>query len=194
MTVHHLVIYICSPTSYTKFFNDWVSFVTYVSWTCFGLHRSIFRSGLQAVFADLVCGNKRTTRHTQPLLSNGWMCRVVGWLTWGVKFVDDMLWTDVWTSYGTVLSLESQASRDIAPCRNISFLHSAHLIILEIWTSQKKGLSYAVVTDIISWAISCRNKIYCSKMSILRILCMSEQALKSSISHHPLLKIDTYIS
>ena len=28
---------------------------------------------LQAVFADLVCG----TRHVQPLLRNGWTCRVV---------------------------------------------------------------------------------------------------------------------
>ena len=32
---------------------------------------------LQAVFADLVCGNTRTTRHVQPLLRNGWTCRVV---------------------------------------------------------------------------------------------------------------------
>ena len=32
---------------------------------------------LQAVFADLVCGNTRTTRHVQPLLHNGWTCRVV---------------------------------------------------------------------------------------------------------------------
>ena len=32
---------------------------------------------LQAVFADLVCGNTRTTRYVQPLRSNGWTCRVV---------------------------------------------------------------------------------------------------------------------
>ena len=32
---------------------------------------------LQAVFADLVCGTTvRTTRHVQPLRSNGWTCRV----------------------------------------------------------------------------------------------------------------------
>ena len=47
--------------------NDWVLFSTYVSSTCFGHHRSIFRSVLQVVFADLVCGNTRTTRHVQPL-------------------------------------------------------------------------------------------------------------------------------
>jgi hypothetical protein len=40
---------------------------TYVSSTCFGPHRSIIRSVLQAVFADLVCGNTRTARHVQPL-------------------------------------------------------------------------------------------------------------------------------
>ena len=33
---------------------------------------------VQAVFADLVCGTTvRTTRHVQPLQSNGWTCRVV---------------------------------------------------------------------------------------------------------------------
>ena len=32
---------------------------------------------LQAVFADLVCGNTRTTQHVQPLRSNGWTCEVV---------------------------------------------------------------------------------------------------------------------
>ena len=32
---------------------------------------------LQAVCADLVCGNTRTTRNVQPLLRNGWTCRVV---------------------------------------------------------------------------------------------------------------------
>ena len=32
---------------------------------------------VQAVFAGLVCGNTRTTRHVQPLRSNGWTCRVV---------------------------------------------------------------------------------------------------------------------
>ena len=32
---------------------------------------------LQAVCTDLVCGNTRTTRHVQPLRSNGWTCRVV---------------------------------------------------------------------------------------------------------------------
>ena len=41
---------------------------------------------LQAVFADLVCGNTRTTRHVQSLrsckknflqLRNGWTCRIV---------------------------------------------------------------------------------------------------------------------
>ena len=48
----------------TRFFYDWVLFIIYVSSTCFGPHRSIFRSVcLQAVFADLVCGNTRTTRH-----------------------------------------------------------------------------------------------------------------------------------
>ena len=47
---------------------QWVSlFSTYVSSTCFGSHRSIIRSVLQAVFADLVCGNTHTTRHVQPL-------------------------------------------------------------------------------------------------------------------------------
>ena len=44
-------------------------FITYVSSTCFGPHRSIIRSALQAVFADLVCGNTSTTRHVQPLRS-----------------------------------------------------------------------------------------------------------------------------
>ena len=33
---------------------------------------------LQAVCADLLCGTTvRTIRHVQPLLRNGWMCRVV---------------------------------------------------------------------------------------------------------------------
>ena len=40
-------------------------FITYVSSTCFGPHRSIIRSVLQAVFAVLVCGNTRTTRHVE---------------------------------------------------------------------------------------------------------------------------------
>ena len=61
-------------------------FITYVSLTYFGPHRSIIRSVLQAVFAVLVCGNTRTTRHVQPLgicrkfflqLHNGWTCWVV---------------------------------------------------------------------------------------------------------------------
>ena len=43
-------------------------FITYVSSTRFGPHRSILRSVLQAVFADLVCGTTvRTIRHVQPL-------------------------------------------------------------------------------------------------------------------------------
>ena len=46
---------ICSPTRYTKFFK-WLSlFVTYVSSTCFGPHRSIFRRVLHALCTDLVC-------------------------------------------------------------------------------------------------------------------------------------------
>ena len=53
----------------TKCFNECVLFITYVSSTCFGPHRSITRNVLQAVFADLVCGNMRTTRHFQPLRS-----------------------------------------------------------------------------------------------------------------------------
>ena len=32
---------------------------------------------LQAIFADLVRGNTRTTGHVQPLFPNGWTCRVV---------------------------------------------------------------------------------------------------------------------
>ena len=35
---------------------------------------------LQAVLADFLCGNTRTTRHVQPLQSccfNDWTCRVV---------------------------------------------------------------------------------------------------------------------
>ena len=38
--------------------------------TCSGPLRSIIRSVLQAVFADMVCGNTRTTRHIQPLFLN----------------------------------------------------------------------------------------------------------------------------
>ena len=39
-------------------FYDWVLFIIYISSTCFGPHRSIFRSVLlQAVCADFVCGN-----------------------------------------------------------------------------------------------------------------------------------------
>ena len=40
--------------------NEWVLFITYVSSTCFGLHRSIIRSVLYKL-----------------LRSNGWTCRVV---------------------------------------------------------------------------------------------------------------------
>ena len=54
---------ICSTTKYTKFFL-WLSlFITFISSTCFGPHRSIIRSVLQAVFADLVYGNTHTTRY-----------------------------------------------------------------------------------------------------------------------------------
>ena len=61
--------YICTPTRYTKFFNDWVLFITYVSSTCFGPHRSIIRSVLYKLYLQtLVCGTTvRTTRHVQLL-------------------------------------------------------------------------------------------------------------------------------
>ena len=62
--------YMQSNKVHKVFFNDWVLFITYVSSTYFGPHRSIIRSVLQAVFADLVCGTTvRTTRHVQPLRS-----------------------------------------------------------------------------------------------------------------------------
>ena len=65
----------------------WVSlFSTYVSSTCFGPHRSIIRSVLYKLYSQtLVYGNTRTTRHVQPLLLNGWTCRVV---RWGPKLVE----------------------------------------------------------------------------------------------------------
>ena len=48
-------------------FNDGVLFITYVSSTYFGPHWSTFRSVLlQAVCADLICGNTRATRNVQP--------------------------------------------------------------------------------------------------------------------------------
>ena len=55
-------IYICSPTRYTKCFNEWVLFSTYVGSTCFGPHRSIIRSVLHKLYSQtLVCGNTRST-------------------------------------------------------------------------------------------------------------------------------------
>ena len=38
-------------------------------------YNKIIRSVLQAVFADLVCGNTRTTRHVQPLPVRSETCR-----------------------------------------------------------------------------------------------------------------------
>ena len=61
----------------------WLSFIHHVSSACFGPHRSIFRGVcLQAVCAEVVCGNPCITRHVQPLwsflqLRNGWTCRVI---------------------------------------------------------------------------------------------------------------------
>ncbi len=49
--------------------SKFIHHIQYVSPTCFGPHRSIFRSVLQAVFADLLWANTRTTRHVQPLRS-----------------------------------------------------------------------------------------------------------------------------
>ena len=45
--------YICSPTRYTMFLYDWVLFITYVSSTCFGPHRSIFRSVLYKLYVQI---------------------------------------------------------------------------------------------------------------------------------------------
>ena len=75
----HKFLYKCSPTRYTKCFNEWVLFSTYVSSTCFGPHRSIIRSVFYKLYSQtLVCGTTvRTTRHVQPLFRNGWTCRVV---------------------------------------------------------------------------------------------------------------------
>ena len=54
--------YICSQSNKIhNVFNDWVLFITYVTSTCFGLHRSIIRIVLQALFADLV----RVLPHTK---------------------------------------------------------------------------------------------------------------------------------
>ena len=66
-TVYRLVIHMQSNKIHRVF--QWVSlFSTYVSSTCFGPHRSIIRSVLEAVFANLVCGTTvRTARHVQPL-------------------------------------------------------------------------------------------------------------------------------
>jgi hypothetical protein len=59
------------PTRYTKFFNELVYSARFVSSTCFGPHRSIFRSVLYKLYSQtLVCGNTRTTRHVQLLRSN----------------------------------------------------------------------------------------------------------------------------
>ena len=44
---------ICSPTRYTKCFNEWVYFVTYVSSTCFRPHRSIFRTVFYKVYVQI---------------------------------------------------------------------------------------------------------------------------------------------
>ena len=45
--------YICSPTRYTKCFNEWLLFSTYVSSTCFGPHRSIIRSVLYKLYLQI---------------------------------------------------------------------------------------------------------------------------------------------
>ena len=77
-TVYRLVIYMQSNKIHKVF--QWVSlFSTYVSSTCFGPHRSIIRSVFYKLYSQaLVCGNKRSTRHVQPLqLCNGWTCRLV---------------------------------------------------------------------------------------------------------------------
>jgi hypothetical protein len=56
---------ICSPTRYAVCFVWLILFTTFASSTCFGPHGSILRSVLlQAVCADLVCGNTRTARYT----------------------------------------------------------------------------------------------------------------------------------
>ena len=69
-SVYHLVIYMQSNKIHNVF--QWVSlFGTYVSWTCFGPHRSIIRSVSYKLYSQtLVCGTTvRTTRHVQPLQS-----------------------------------------------------------------------------------------------------------------------------
>jgi len=59
---------------------------------------------------------------------------------------------------------EGQASRDVEPCRCISFLHRDDSRNLNI-AAERSELRCGA--DIISWAISRRNKISWSKMSIL---------------------------
>ena len=62
--------YICSPTRYTKFLNDWVHsshmLARHVSDLTIVHLQEPF---LQAVCAYMVCANTRVTRHVQPLRS-----------------------------------------------------------------------------------------------------------------------------
>ena len=62
-TVYRLVINMQSNKIHRVFLMS--LFMTCFTSTCFGPHRSIIRSVLQAVFADLVCGNTHssTTYH-----------------------------------------------------------------------------------------------------------------------------------
>ena len=76
--VENLLVYICSPRWYTKCFNEWVLFSTYVyvGSTCFGPHRSIIRSVLYKLYLQiwyvvLLCILLDTSSRY------GWTCRVI---------------------------------------------------------------------------------------------------------------------
>ena len=69
-TVYHLVIYMQSNKTHNVVLMSKFYSALFVSSTCFGPHRSIFRSVLYKLYSQtLVGGNTRITRHFQPLQS-----------------------------------------------------------------------------------------------------------------------------
>ena len=84
--MYHLVIYMQSNKIHSVFFNESVYSSRMLAEHVSDLTRPSSGAFLEAVLADLVCGNMRTTQHVQPLrscrkfflqLCNSWTYRVV---------------------------------------------------------------------------------------------------------------------
>ena len=107
-------------------------FITYVSSTCFEPHRSIFRSGLYKLYSQIwLCGNTRTTRHVQPLLCNGWTCRVVLTVVPHIKSAN--------TACKTLLMMDRWGSKHVELNKTHSLKHFVYVVGLHIYCKMIHG-------------------------------------------------------